>query len=164
MIKNEKGFTLVELIFVLVILGMVTSVFSSTILTTLRIWDKTSNNTHNLAEIALERIVRQVRLTSADSISLTSTQIEFDTKDSDGNITRAIYRFDYLNDKLEYGIYDVNNEQWNFNTILREVQGVTFADVNEDVSAPHFVIRISLSLQNDDGRKYDIYSNVTPRL
>jgi prepilin-type N-terminal cleavage/methylation domain-containing protein len=120
--NNQKGFTLIELIMVIIITSIIASISAMLILQGAKSYQKevSYSDIHNQGRLSIERMAREIRLirsaTAADISTMTATNIVF----NDVNGTNIQFSF------------AGNTISRNGNTLANNVQSLTFSYYQQD--------------------------------
>ena len=155
---NERGFTLIELIMVIVLISIISSVAAMIILQGAKSYQKevSYSDIHNQGRLAIERMAREIRLirsaTAADISTMTATNIVF----NDVNGTNIQF------------IFAGNTISRSGNTLANNVQSLTFSYYQSDgvtvagAAAQVWFIQIDLTTVNA-GETLSLRLRVHPR-
>ncbi|MFW5962285.1 MAG: PilW family protein [bacterium] len=157
--KNNKGFSVIELILAVAIAGLVFGMINSSILGTFRMWKQSQdNNRVKLAQFALERMVTDIRMSNREDIIISPNRIEF----KKGEDTIA---FTYNDDRniLIKQTLNKSTEEWMSEFLLRNVYMISFAENEDNNEYLHEVIKIVLVIYDKNNNLKTVQTEVVPR-
>ena len=129
---NEKGFTLIELIVTLALLGFIISALFTIYVKGLTSWQKSTNQMEyqQTARIAVDKIVNELRYAYELEIGPEPETIYFKTM-RNGHLT--LYRFRRAGSQLLYEIRDNYNQHYSTNVVALNISALSFTRSNQDL-------------------------------
>ena len=146
---NERGFTLIELIMVIVITSIIASIAAMLILQGVKSYQKevSYSDIHNQGRLAIERMAREIRMirsaTAADISTMTATDLQFNDVNGNTNIL-----FQRSGASAPYSV--VRNGQ----VLANNIQSISFSYYQQDgttvagAAAQVWFIQIDLTTVN----------------
>ena len=143
--RDERGFTLAELLAAFAVLGLVLAAVTTIYQSTLQAYVTGSNRTEaqQNARVALERMAREIRQTPSALTAATATSLTFVDQDTGIPVSYALTG-DGMNATLTRTTNGVNE------VVIGRVQALTFAyrDVNGNpVAVPADVFRVDITIR-----------------
>jgi prepilin-type N-terminal cleavage/methylation domain-containing protein len=155
-ISIDNGFTLVEILMTIIILGVVILIVTSMIIQSFSIVDDSSQRiTQNrLVEIMLEDISKYFR-SATDFTVVSSNVYEFEAY-SPYNGNENTYRISYNDTDSELTFEENNN-------VLREVTGISFFDMSSGATSNSYIYQISVKYIDENGIQNEKQINLYAR-
>ncbi len=156
--KNESGFSLIELLVYISLIGIITIIFTNFTATIVRksIKASTINEVNQSARFLLSRISQEIKI--ADNINIASAEEIVLTNAENNSITIS---FDSINSLINYNGSPISNE-----TI--RVTSLVFTEIPLEYPASAVKIQLSVEqknpfLKNNLSHKLDLSTVIVPR-